>query len=94
VAEELSRGVPTVEDVARRMATSERTLRRRLEEGGSSFRELLDDTRERLARNYVRDRRMALSEVAFMLGFSEPSAFHRAFKRWTGTTPAAFRSRR
>ncbi len=93
IAEELSRGVPGVDVVARRMATSERTLRRRLEHNGTSFRELLDDTRARLARSYVRDRRMPLAEVAFMLGFSEPSAFHRAFKRWTSTTPAAWRAR-
>ncbi len=93
VAEELSRGVPAIDVVARRMATSERTLRRRLEQGGTTFRDLLDDTRAQLARSYVRDRRMPLSEVAFMLGFSEPSAFHRAFKRWTRTTPAAWRAR-
>ncbi len=93
VAEELLRGLPTVGIVARRMATSERTLRRRLEENGTSFRELLDDTRARLARNYVRDRRIPLSQVAFMLGFSQPSAFHRAFKRWTQTTPADWRAR-
>jgi AraC-like DNA-binding protein len=93
IAEELARGVPAIDVVAKRMATSERTLRRRLEESGSSFRDLLDDTRAELARSYVRDARMPLSEVAFMLGFSEPSTFHRAFKRWTGTTPAAFRAK-
>lgn len=93
VAEELPKGLPTLERVARRMATSERTLRRRLGESGSSFRELLDDTRAELARSYVRDRRLPLSEVAFLLGFSEPSGFHRAFKRWTRTTPSAFRRR-
>lgn len=93
LAEELQRGVPSSDRVAARLATSERTLRRRLERGGTSFRALLDDTRAELARVYVRDRRMPLTEVAFMLGFSEPSAFHRAFKRWTRTTPAAWRAR-
>ena len=86
-------GVPTLEQVAKRLATSERTLRRRLEEGGTSFRNLLDETRAELARSYVRDRRLPLTEVAFLLGFSEPSAFHRAFKRWTDTTPSAWRQR-
>jgi AraC-like DNA-binding protein len=93
IAEELQRGVPTLEVVAKRMATSERTLRRRLEENGTSFRGLLDESRAELARSYVRDPRMSLAEVAFMLGFSEPSAFNRAFKRWTDMTPAAWRAR-
>jgi AraC-like DNA-binding protein len=92
VADELARAVPSLDVVAKRMALSPRTLRRRLADDGTSFRELLDETRAQLARSYVRDRRIALAEVAFLLGFSEPSAFHRAFKRWTGTTPAAFRA--
>lgn len=92
IAEELQRGVPSLEQVAKSLATSERTLRRRLESEGTSFRELLDETRAGLARSYVSDRRIPLSEVAFLLGFSEPSAFHRAFKRWTQTTPNAWRA--
>lgn len=94
IAEELQKGLPALDQVAKRLSTSERTLRRRLEHEGTSFRELLDETRARLAQNYVGDKRMPLSEVAFLLGFSEPSAFHRAFKRWTSTTPSAFRASR
>ena len=93
VGEELQQGVPSFEIVARRLAMSDRTLRRRLEQNGTSFRALVDETRAGLARRYVRDKRLPLSEVAFMLGFSEPSAFHRAFKRWTDTTPSIWRSR-
>jgi AraC-like DNA-binding protein len=93
LAEELSKGVPTLDRLARRMATSPRTLRRRLESEGTSFRDLLDETRADLARSYVAQGAMSLCEVAFLLGFSEPSAFHRAFKRWTGSTPASFRRR-
>jgi len=93
LAQELQRGVPSIDVVAARMAASERTLRRRLEASGTTFRALLDETRAELARSYVADARMPLAEVAFMLGFSEPSAFHRAFKRWTRTTPAAFRAK-
>ncbi len=93
VAEELQKGVPALEIVAQRLAMSDRTLRRRLEENGTSFRAVLDDTRADLARKYVRDKRLPLSEVAFMLGFSEPSTFHRAFKRWTKTTPSLWRAR-
>jgi len=93
LAEELQKGVPSLLAVARRVASSERTLRRRLDDHGTSFRALLDETRAELARGYVRDPRLPLSEVAFLLGFSEPSAFHRAFKRWTDTTPSAWRAR-
>ncbi len=93
IAEALQKGVPSLDEVARRLATSGRTLRRRLDENGTSFRTLLDETRAELARRYVRDPALPLSEVAFLLGFSEPSAFHRAFKRWTETTPAAWQSR-
>lgn len=92
IGEELQRGVPELGTIARRLAVSERTLRRRLAEESTTFRDLLDETRASLAREYVRDRRMQLSEVAFMLGFSEPSAFHRAFRRWTGRTPAEWRA--
>jgi AraC-like DNA-binding protein len=92
IAEELARGVPEIDAVASRLGTSGRTLRRRLEQHDTTFRDIVDATRAELARAYVADRRMPLAEVAFVLGFSEPSAFHRAFKRWTGTTPAAFRA--
>lgn len=93
LGEELARGIPSAAIVARRLTTSERTLRRRLDEEGTSFRELVDATRAQLARGYVADPKLPLAEVAFLLGFSEPSAFHRAFKRWTGVTPAAFREK-
>ncbi len=91
LAEELHKGIPPLDDLAKRLGTTERTIRRRLDEQGTSYRELLDETRSELARSYIRDRRMPLAEVAFMLGFTDPSAFHRAFKRWTGTTPKSFR---
>jgi len=93
IAEDLQKGVPTLDQIAKRLCTSGRTLRRRLEAEGTSFRALLDQTRSELARSYVRDKRLPLSEVAFLLGFSEPSAFHRAFKRWTDSTPNAWRAR-
>lgn len=92
IAAALQRGTVTAGLAARSLAMSERTLRRRLEELGTSFHALTEATREELARRHVADRSLPLSEVAFLLGFSEPSAFHRAFKRWTGITPAAFRA--
>lgn len=91
VADELRRGVPSIDAVARRLAMSGRTLRRRLDDEGTTFSDVIDETRADMARAYVRDRRLPLTEVAFLLGFSEPSAFHRAFKRWTGSTPGVFR---
>jgi AraC-like DNA-binding protein len=55
------------------------------------FKALVDDTRRRFAANYLRDRKNTLTEIAFLLGYSELSAFNRAFKRWTGSTPSAYR---
>jgi AraC-like DNA-binding protein len=66
---------------------SVRSLQRRLKTLGTSFQKLLDLTRRELAQNYIRDMETDLSEIAFMLGFSEHSAFSRAFKRWTGRSP-------
>jgi AraC-like DNA-binding protein len=93
IGDALPRGVPGIAAIARQMATSERTLRRRLERERASFRALIDATRAELAKAYLADRRLPLCEVAFLLGYAEQSAFHRAFKRWTGQTPAAWRAR-
>ena len=87
----LSEGAPTVSQVARKLSMSERTLRRRLAQEGLGFKHLLEQTRAQLARDYVANPQVPLAEVSYALGFSEPSAFHRAFKRWTGKTPARFR---
>jgi AraC-like DNA-binding protein len=80
-------------NIAARLHMSERSLQRRLSAEGVSFDALLDGTRKDLARQYLRDHSIAIAEVAFLLGYSEPSAFHRAFKRWTGETPAQARTR-
>jgi AraC-like DNA-binding protein len=72
---------------------SPRTLQRRLHEENTSHQQLLDELRRELAQRYLREPTIAIGETAFLLGFSEPSAFHRAFKRWTGTTPGTFRRR-
>ncbi len=77
--------------VARRAGASERTLQRRLSEAGVSFAELLDQTRRSLAESYLQQADVAIGEVSFLLGYSEQSAFSRAFKRWTGASPASFR---
>jgi AraC-like DNA-binding protein len=83
----------TLEKTARQLCTSTRVLRRRLLEEGATFRGLLDQARCRVACDALSQREMSILAVAESLGFSEPSAFFRAFKRWTGTTPRQFRSR-
>ncbi len=94
LAERMADGPMTLAQVARRLHLSERSLQRRLEAEGTRFAELVDDVRRELALRYVADERLALGEVAYLLGFAEPSPFHRAFKRWTGTTPLAARRAR
>ncbi|MGE0463873.1 MAG: AraC family transcriptional regulator ligand-binding domain-containing protein [Vicinamibacterales bacterium] len=84
-------GAATMEQVAHRLAASPRTLQRRLREEGTTFDEVSRTVREGLAREYLGDRGLSISEVAYLLGFSEPSAFTRAFRRWTGHSPRAFR---
>ncbi|MDI1302624.1 MAG: AraC family transcriptional regulator ligand-binding domain-containing protein [bacterium] len=77
--------------VARELHVSVRTLQRRLDARAMTWQALLDRTREQLARQYLRDRSLTLGDVALLLGFSEQSAFNRAFRRWTGDTPARVR---
>ena len=91
VALELERGVPSVHDVARRLRLSSRTLQRRLAAEGLSFTDVVDRTREAAARRLLKEPNLALVEVAELLGFSDQSAFTRAFRAWSGTTPAEFR---
>ena len=70
---------------------SKRKLQRLLHDEGTSFMTILNETREDIAKQYVRDKDMDLTEIAFLLGFSEQSTFSRSFKRWTGTSPSSFR---
>lgn len=91
VAESMREGDPTLARVAKKMAMSPRTLQRQLKEQGSEFKQLVADTRRRFALSYLKNRKNTLTEIAFLLGYSEASAFNRAFKRWTGATPLAYR---
>jgi AraC-like DNA-binding protein len=91
VAAELSGGNPAIDVIADGLHMSERTLRRRLEDEGVVFKELVDGLRHQLALRYLGDASLSVSEVAYLLGFSAPSAFHRAFKRWTGKSPRQHR---
>jgi len=94
LAENMANGPMTLCEVAQRLNLSERSLQRRLDDDGTRFARLLDEVRHELALRYIADERLALGEVAYLLGFAEPSPFHRAFKRWTGLTPAAARRAR
>jgi AraC-like DNA-binding protein len=84
-------GDPSLTAIAKQLGYAPRTLQRKLQEAGTSYHTLLDEMRQELSFYYLRDAQIAVSEVAFLLGFSETSAFHRAFKRWTGTSPGEFR---
>jgi len=87
----LPSGGVTDEKVAAQLNMSGRSLQRRLKEAGTTFRTLIEGVRRDLASTYVRDSGVELVEIAFLMGFSDQSAFSRAFKRWTGHTPSEFR---
>lgn len=93
IRDELNGGDASLDRLAAKLGMSGRTLQRKLREHGTSHQELLDELRIALAMRYLREPEMAICEVAYLLGFSESSAFHRAFKRWTGMTPSEFRRR-
>ncbi|GHF56488.1 transcriptional regulator [Streptomyces mashuensis] len=83
--------LPEVAQVAARLAVSPATLRRRLQQEGTSFQRLKDQVRLEVALAGLVEGREPIAELAARLGFSEDTAFHRAFRRWTGTTPGAYR---
>jgi len=83
-----------IEALARQLAMSPRTLQRRLAAEQVSYQELLDDARKEAAARYLGESTLAICEVAYLVGYSEPAPFHRAFKRWYGMTPENFRRQR
>ena len=93
ISQALSEGVPTVSSIAAHFDMSGRTLQRRLADSGHSFVSLVDASRRELAERLLRETTYPLAEIAFLTGFSEQSAFNRAFKRWAGQTPRSFRLR-
>jgi AraC-like DNA-binding protein len=90
----LPHGRAVASEVARRLGLSSRTLSRKLGEEGTSFAEILDQLRAALARRYLDDETLPVSEIAWLLGYREVSSLTHAFKRWTGMTPRRFRSSR
>jgi len=84
---------PDFETLARQLGTTGSTLRRRLDDEGQPFQSIKDGLRRDLAIELLAQPEHSVQEVAHQLGFAEPSAFHRAFRRWTGSSPGAYRSR-
>ncbi|NHK29494.1 AraC family transcriptional regulator [Parvularcula flava] len=91
IANVLSNGVPTLQQIADRLNIGSRTLQRRLSERGLTFQDLIDEARRRLTRKLLANTRYSLAEIAYLAGFSDQSAFTRAFKRCFGQTPRAYR---
>lgn len=84
-------GVPSLETVAANLSTSPRSLQRKLREEGVTYQQVADAVRKSLALHYLNASRQPVKEIAYILGYNELSAFARAFKRWTGTTPVSYR---
>jgi AraC-like DNA-binding protein len=84
----------TLEDAAAALRLSARTLQRRLADAGTTYHALVDEERRAAAAQYLASGRVSVREIAFLLGYTQPHAFHRAFRRWHGVTPAAWRAAR
>lgn len=91
IGRDFSRSIPDFETIAARLNMSPQTLRRRLREENTSFQEIKDNLRRDVAIYHLTRRDYAINEIAHRVGFTEPSTFHRAFKKWTGLTPGAYR---
>lgn len=87
----LPSGIPSIKELSSHIGMSNRTLTRRLAEHGVTFRDLIQKTQKRLSKDLLKGSDRSVAEIAFQTGFSEQSAFNRAFKRWTGLSPVEFR---
>ena len=88
----LAGGRPDITDVARELGLSVRTLQRRIDEEGTTFRDLLLEVRQELVRKYFAQPGIQINEVAFQLGYEDTNSFYRAFRNWEGTTPSQWRT--
>lgn len=82
---------PSLETIAMKLGVAPWTLQRQLAAEGTGFRELVDDTRKQLARDYIRETDTSLAEIAWLLGFANPAAFHKAYRRWFSLSPGEHR---
>lgn len=92
LGEELISGATTEENVANRLGVTPRTMHRRLVENGSTFRKVKDELLLRRAENLLSEQNVTLGEICYLMGYSEPANFNRAFRRWTGLTPNRWRA--
>jgi AraC-like DNA-binding protein len=91
VAQRIAVSVPALDDIAQILGVSTRVLQRNLAAASTTYMDVVEETRKQIALGYLQDPQLSLVDIAFLMGFSEQSAFNRAFKRWTGITPAAAR---
>jgi AraC-like DNA-binding protein len=91
IVDGLARGAVQVDTVASKLSMSSKTLERRLGQRGASFSALSDVIRQEFGKEYLKETDFRLDQIAYLIGYSEPAALVRAFKRWTGNTPMAFR---
>jgi AraC-like DNA-binding protein len=91
VQQKLTGRRPTIEDIAGALHISSRTLQRRLQEAGSSFQRVLEESRHELARSYLHNSALELNEAAYLLGYEDANSFVRAFRTWEGVPPARWR---
>ncbi|CZF78658.1 HTH-type transcriptional regulator VirS [Grimontia celer] len=93
IVEELPLGAPSQADVAKQLGLSLRNLQRKLNDQGTCYKDILDNTRKRLTMNYIRQPHMSISEIGYLVGFSNVANFNRAFRRWEGCAPGEYRHR-
>jgi AraC-like DNA-binding protein len=90
--EQIQGNNPTIDDVAKELGLSVRVLQKKLKEEGLTFSQIATNVRQELAKSYLAEKRYTIDDITYLLGFSEPSVFRRAFKVWTGKTPGQYRS--
>lgn len=91
--EALPSGITSIEAISKKLAISKRSLQRQLAADGTTFIDVLQITREKLAKHYLEKSDLTISEIAFLLGFTEENSFYRAFRSWTNKTPETFRQK-
>jgi len=87
----LHTGDVSMDSIAAKLAVSRQTLFRKLKTEGTTFEQVLDELRHKMALHYLSGKKASVNQVAYLVGFSEPAAFSRAFKRWTGSSPSMMR---
>ncbi|CZF86860.1 AraC family transcriptional regulator [Grimontia marina] len=93
IVEELPLGAPSQSDVAKQLGLSLRNLQRKLSDQGTCYKDILESTRKRLTMNYIKQPHLSISEIGYLVGFSNVANFNRAFRRWQGCAPGEYRHR-